>query len=79
MKKALVTFLLISVMALSFSVPAMANPVTVVEETAKEASYQEITPFTEITIIYHRWATGGLQFRVWGVVSMRWLTEWQYV
>jgi len=78
MKKVLVTILLISVMAISFAVPTMANT-AVAEETVKEASYQEIVPLTEKTKIYHRWATGGLQFRVWGMVSGRWLTEWQYV
>ena len=80
MKKALVTFLILSVMSLSFAVPAMANTTEATQETVKiEASYQEIVPFFEQTVIYHRWATGGLQFRVWGVHSMRWLTDWAYV
>jgi len=79
MKKALVTFLLVCVMALS-TVPAMANTV-VADETVQETSYQEIVPFFERTVIYHmrcvccdRW-----MFRVWGMISMRWLTDWQYV
>ena len=79
MKKALVTFLLVGVMALSFAVPAMANTVATQETVKLEASYQEIVPFFEQTKIYHRWATGGLQFRVWGMISGRWLTDWAYV
>jgi hypothetical protein len=74
MKKAVIAFMLLIVMAMSFAVPAMANTVEV-----KDASYQEIVPLTERTVIYHRWSGGRLQFRVWGAVSMRWLTEWQYV
>ncbi|MCL1878807.1 MAG: hypothetical protein FWF80_08105 [Defluviitaleaceae bacterium] len=78
MKKMLVAFLLISMMAMPFAVPAMANTVAP-EEPTKGVLYQEIAPFTEITVIYHRWSGGRLQFRVWGMVSMRWLTDWQYV
>ena len=81
MKKALVTFLLVGVMALSFAAPAMANTV-VAKETVQEASYQEITPFFEQTIIYHRRSLcgcGRLQFRVWGAISGKWLTDWLYV
>jgi len=80
MKKRLVAFLFISVMAMSFAVPAMANT-AVVSEPVKTTAEQgiEIVPFTEMTRIYHRWATGGLQFRVWGINSMRWLTDWAYV
>lgn len=78
MKKAFVAFLLIGVMAMPFAVPAMAN--TVVEkETVKEATYQKIEPLTDMTRIYHRMSNGRLQFRVWGMNSMRWLTDWQYV
>jgi len=78
MKKAFIALLLISTMAMPFAVPAMANTV-VAEEAVKEATYQEIVPLTEKTRIYHRMSNGRLQFRVWGMVSGRWLTEWQYV
>jgi hypothetical protein len=81
MKKALVTFLLVGVMALSFAVPAMANTI-VAEETVQETSYQEIVPSFEQTIIHHRRSIcgcGRLQFRVWGATSMKWLTDWLYV
>lgn len=78
MKKILVAFLLVGVMALT-AVPAVANT-AVTQETVKiEVPCQEIVPFTEITKIYHRNHHGRLQFRVWGVVSMKWLTEWTYV
>jgi len=79
MKKALVTFLLVGVMALS-AVPAMASTV-VADETAQKASYQEIVPFVDPTIIHHRLCVccGRLQFRVWGMSSMRWLTDWAYM
>jgi len=79
MKKAVVTFLLVCVMAFS-SVPAMAST-AVTQEIVQETSYQEIVPFFEITIIYHRWCgcCDRLQFRVWGAISGRWLTDWQYV
>jgi len=82
MKKALVAFLLVGVTALSFAVPAMANAVATQETVKIEASYQEIVPFFERTKIYHRWSICGclqLQFRVWGMVSGRWLTDWLYV
>ena len=80
MKKVLVILLLISVMALSFAAPAMAKDV-VEEKAVTEVAYQEIAPFTEITRIYNRWCPCcmRLQFRVWGMVSMRWLTDWDYV
>lgn len=78
MKKALITFLLICVMMVSFAVPVMANT-AVAEETVKEAAYQEFMPFTDMTRIYHRMSNGRLQFRVWGINSMRWLTDWTYV
>jgi cytochrome c5 len=80
MKKKLVAFLLAGVMALSFAVPAMANTV-VAQETVVEATYQEIAPLTERTVIYHRVCVccHRLQFRVWGATSMRWLTDWLYI
>lgn len=78
MKKILVTLLLVIVMALSFAVPAMANT-TIAMETVNETNYQEIVPFTEMTRIYHRFNNGRLQFRVWGITSGRWLTDWDYV
>ncbi|MCL1863575.1 MAG: hypothetical protein FWF78_08420 [Defluviitaleaceae bacterium] len=79
MKKIFIAFLLVGVMSMSFAIPAMANTAAATQETVKEASYQEIEPFFEKTTIYHRWVGGRLQFRVWGVVSMRWLTDWAYV
>ncbi|MCL1863574.1 MAG: hypothetical protein FWF78_08415 [Defluviitaleaceae bacterium] len=82
MKKILVAFLLIGVMALSFAAPAMANTAATQETVKIEASYQEITPFFEQTVIYHRRSLCGcdrLQFRVWGMISGRWLTDWAYV
>lgn len=77
MKKTLVAFLLVGVMAMSFAVPAMAK--TAVEPTSAVEYGIEIMPFSEQTRIYHRWSGGRLQFRVWGVTSARWLTNWQYV
>ena len=78
MKKILFAFLLVIVMSLSFAVPAMAN-VAVVSESVRTAEYQGITPFTEMTRIYHRMSNGRLQFRVWGMTSGRWLTDWAYM
>ena len=76
MKKRLVVFLFVSVMALSFAVPVAAKPAI---EPISTAEYQGIAPFTEMTRIYHRWSGGRLQFRVWGMTSGRWLTEWTYM
>jgi len=75
--------MLISAMALSFAAPVAASA-TVAEDVAieAEATYQQITPFIEMTRIYHRWSICGcmgLQFRVWGITSGRWLTDWDYV
>jgi hypothetical protein len=77
-KKRLITFLLVSIMALSFTVPIMATT-NVAAETIKDATYQEIVPFTQMTRIYHRFNNGRLQFRVWGITSGRWLTDWAYM
>jgi hypothetical protein len=80
MKKRLVVFLLVCVMALSFAAPAIANA-AVVSDPVNVVVGGETTTDTEITIIHHRWCgcCGRLQFRVWGAVSMKWLTAWQYM
>ena len=75
MKKIFLAFLLVSVMALSFAVPVMANDYAVAAE-------QEVEPFTERTRIYNRRSIcgcGQLQFRVWGITSGQWLTPWTYI
>jgi hypothetical protein len=78
MKKVLISVLLAAVMAVSITFPAMAAP-DVVQETVKPTAYQEIEPFMEFTRIYYRWSNHRLQFRVWGIVSGRWLTDWAYI
>jgi hypothetical protein len=78
MKKVLLIFLLISVVTLSFAVPAMANAVVETEQM-KVIAEQEVVPFSEQTQIFYRTYNGRLQFRVWGVISARWLTPWTNV
>lgn len=75
MKKRLVVCLFVIVMAFSFVIPAMANETTV-KEPVYGTNEQEISPRTEQTQIYWRNYQGRLQFRVWGLTSGRWLTEW---
>jgi len=81
-KKVLVAFLLVSIMAFSFAVPVAASDVVVAEVVCVSATPENITPFSEITRNYFRWSIcgcGGLQMRVWGITSGRWLTEWTYL
>jgi len=61
--------MLLSVLAM----PTMAVDVL----STEDASYTEIVLLNEVTRIYWRTFNGNLQFRVWGVTSGRWLTEWQ--
>ena len=75
MKKRLVTFFIVSVMALSFAVPAMAMDAVVSQPINAELE-QEVSPFFEMTRIYLRNHHGVLQFRVWSITNGRWLTEW---
>ena len=81
-KKRLVAFLFVGVMAMSFVVPAMANTAVVLEPVSTTSTQtSEIAPFSEQTQIHFR-ACGcclRLQFRVWGVTSGKWLTDWQYL
>ena len=80
MKHKLLAFLLIMVITLSFAVPVMAKtqtvlPLTIAESTTMETEHS-ITPFIEQTRSYWRTYGGQLQFRIWGVTSARWLTDW---
>jgi len=76
MKKRLVVCLFISVMALSFVIPAMAAEKAVTVAPTSAVTEYEIAPRTEVTRIYWRTYSGQLQWRVWGVTSGRWITEW---
>jgi len=81
-KKVILAFLLACTAALSFSIPVVADVTVVVEEINITAEQGEITPFSEYTRNYFRMplcGCGNLQFRVWGMVSGRWLTEWTYI
>jgi len=81
MKKRLVAFLFVGVMAMSFVVPAMANTTVVEPVNTTSTQIIEVTQSSEQTQIHFR-ACGcclRLQFRVWGVTSGKWLTDWQYV
>jgi len=71
-KKKVVAFLLICAVALSFAPPAIATtmPVVSIEQEI------EVAPFFEMTRNYLRTYHGVLQFRVWGMTSGRWLTDW---
>lgn len=78
MKKRLIAFLLISMMALSFAVPAMAAEAVVTDQISAEAE-QEIAPRTEMTRIYFRNYNGRPQARVWSITNGRWITDWMYL
>jgi len=75
MKKRLVTYLFVVVMAFSVAIPVMAAEV-VEAETKYTMTEQEIAPRTEMTRIYWRNHNGQVQFRVWSITNGRWLTDW---
>ena len=82
MKKVFLTFLLVCIIAVSFNVTAMANDTILIEPINVYVEQQEVEPFSEHTWFYYRWCPCGcarLQWRVWGMTSGRWLTEWAYV
>jgi len=85
MKKRLLMFLFAGLMLLSLAAPAMATDVISVplpgdsERGLIQQSGMEMEPRNEQTQIYFRTFNGVLQFRVWGVTSARWLTEWANV
>lgn len=76
MKKRLLVSLLISVLILSFATPVMAITDVTSVESMNIVAEQEISPFTEMTRIYLRTYNGNIQWRLWGMTSGRWLTEW---
>jgi len=77
------------VMMFSSAVPTMtatrgdmAAPIATIEmqevqEVSIDDGYIGIAPLTEVTTIHFTNFNGVLHFRVWGVTSGRWLTEWQ--
>ncbi|MCL2842489.1 MAG: hypothetical protein FWE28_03345 [Oscillospiraceae bacterium] len=87
MKKKVLMFLLACLMLLSLVVPAAAHstdagpihPPVAPEYEPGTSDYAPIAPRNEMTRIYFRNLAGNLQFRVWGITSGRWLTEWQYL
>ena len=82
MIKRLVVYLFVMLVSLSFAVPAMAADVHAVVVDVVEEGTADITPHTEMTRLYFRWAphnTSLLQFRVWSITNGRWLTDWTYV
>ena len=82
MRNKLLVCVLAVVMLFSMAVPAMAAtqeaiPITIVKGYNTPDGYAVITPFNELTRIYLRTTPAGvLQFRVWGITSGRWLTDW---
>ena len=80
MKKRAVTCLLVLLMALSFTVPAMAANATGAEEVNVKADYTEayegIVPFNEQLQFFWRTYQGQLQFRIWSITNGRWLNDW---
>jgi len=77
MKRKLIACLVISILALSFMVPVKAADVFVAEPVNAVVEEEVgIAPLSEMTEIFWRMYSGQLQFRVWGIVSGRWLTDW---
>jgi len=72
MKRRILICLLAGLMLLSLAPPAMAYSA----ELDVSSAYVEIAPLTEYTRIYWRNLNGVLQFRVWGITSGRWITDW---
>ena len=83
MRKKVLTLLLVAMMALPlFALPIAAATtaevsVVSIQPEAVDTADTLIAPFgTEYTQIYWRTYRGVLQFRVWGLTSGRWLTDW---
>jgi len=81
MKKRFLIFLLAGLMLLSLATPALAVDVIPAPTGISECELMqqvgiELEPRTEQTEIHWRTWQGQLQFRVWGVTSGRWLTDW---
>jgi len=74
-KRTLVAFLFVCMMALSLAVPTMADGVVSNEPLDAEAGGENTTD-TEMTQLYFRTFNGVLQFRVWSITYARWLTDW---
>lgn len=76
MKRKLMAFMFAGVMSLSFAVPVVAA-----EAVATAIESQGVSPHTfEQTRTYWRvTANGQLQWRLWGITSARWLSDWTYV
>jgi hypothetical protein len=79
MKKRIVLLLLVSVLALSFSVSVMATPIYWTQPVQETATEHEISPFTEMTRMAWRTYNGQLQWRLWSITNGRWLTDWTNV
>ena len=76
MKKRLVAFLLVCVVALSFAVvPAMAAEV-VAPEPVNATAEQGIVPATHMVQMFWRTYHGVLQWRLWSITDGRWLSDW---
>jgi hypothetical protein len=78
MKKRLVTFLFVIMVAFSFTVPVMAVD-AVFAEPVSATGEQGITPATEMTRMFFRTVDGQLQWRLWSLTNGRWLTDWANV
>ena len=82
MKKKLIVFLLVGLMALSFTVPVMASEnVTTVSAYETTDIEHENSIHGEMTQMHWRLCGchGLLQFRVWSLTNGRWITDWLYV
>jgi hypothetical protein len=74
-KKKLIICLVTFVIALSFAIPVAAVDVVVSEPTGT-IMVEKIEPLSEHTVIYFRFYNDMLQYRIWGMISGRWLTDW---
>ena len=76
MKKRFMAILAACVMALSFAVPVAASDFSAVKPINVETQNSEAMPFTEFTRTYFKNTGDAIYWRVWGITSGRWLTEW---
>jgi len=68
----------VAVSAERVEMPPIVVSAVEVQEYNPTNDFMEIAPRHELTRIYWRTTSAGiLQFRVWGITSGRWLTEWQ--
>ena len=79
MKKRLMAFFLVVVIAMSLVVPATATEAVEVKQAYVTTEQYAVVPFTEMIQPFFRTYNGRLQVRIWSLTWGRWITDWEYV